>query len=221
MVSFTGSTRAGIEVAKAAADTVKRVPRNSAASRPTSCSTTPTSRRPSPGRAHCFSNSGQSCNAPTRMLVPQDAHDEAKCDRQAPSPTKRLKVGDPPTEGTTIGPVVSKAQYEKIQRLIQKGIDEGATWSPAAPAARGLEQGLLRAPTIFANVTQRHDHRARGDLRAGARRSCPTRTRPRRCASPTTRPTAWPATSVGRRSSARARRPRQMRAGNVHLNGAP
>ena len=99
-----------------------------------------------------FTNSGQSCNAPTRMLVPEESHEEAlEIARQT---AEAVKVGDPMTDGTVIGPVVSEVQFEKIQALIQKGIDEGATLVTGGTGRPdGLNQGYYVKPTVFGNVT--------------------------------------------------------------------
>ena len=152
MVSFTGSTRAGILVAKAAADTVKRVTQELGgksaniilddADLPSAIGG---------GMMGCAMNSGQSCNAPTRMLVPAKLHDQAVA--IAKSVAETITVGAPFAEGTRIGPVVSEAQWNKIQGLIKKGIDEGATLvtgGPGRPA--GLDKGYYVRPTVFANV---------------------------------------------------------------------
>ncbi len=99
----------------------------------------------------CAMNSGQSCNAPTRMLVPTDRHDEAVAIAKAAA--EQITVGDPAAEGTRIGPVVSEAQWNKIQALIQKGIDEGATLVTGGPGRPdGLPRGYYVRPTVFANV---------------------------------------------------------------------
>ena len=152
LVSFTGSTRAGIEVAKLAAPTVKRVTQELGGKSPNIVlddSAFATS--VSAGVANMMPNSGQSCNAPTRMLVPNSRMAEAiSIAREA---AEQVTVGRP-EEGTTIGPVASRAQFEKVQRLIQKGVDEGATvvvGGPGRPA--GLDTGYYVKPTVFANVT--------------------------------------------------------------------
>ncbi|HVN83700.1 MAG TPA: aldehyde dehydrogenase family protein [Candidatus Binatia bacterium] len=152
MVSFTGSTRAGIQVAKAAADTVKRVAQElGGKSANIILDDADLKRAVEGGVRSCFTNSGQSCNAPTRMLVPRSRQAEAIAIAKAAA--EAVKVGDPATEGTTIGPVVSKAQFDKIQRLIKAGIDEGAelvTGGPGLPS--GLSKGYYVRPTVFANV---------------------------------------------------------------------
>ncbi len=153
MVSFTGSTRAGVLVAKAAADTVKRVCQE-LGGKSANILLDDADFRKAVARdvTGCFSNSGQSCNAPTRMLVPAARMEEViAIAREAAA---KVKVGPPEAEGTTMGPVVSQTQYEKIQRLIQAGIDEGATLvcgGTGKPA--GLETGYYVKPTVFANVS--------------------------------------------------------------------
>ena len=152
MVSFTGSTRAGILVAKAAADTVKRVTQElGGKSANIILDDADLETAVSGGTLSCFSNSGQSCNAPTRMLVPAALHDEAVA--IAVNTANAVVVGEPEAEGTDIGPVVSKLHFDQIQKLIQQGIDEGTelvvggTGKPA-----NLDKGYYVRPTIFANV---------------------------------------------------------------------
>jgi aldehyde dehydrogenase (NAD+) len=153
MVSFTGSTRAGVLVAKAAADTVKRVTQElGGKSANIILADADFNTAVAGGVQGCFMNSGQSCNAPTRMLVPADRHDEAVGIAKAAA--EGVVVGDPKADGTTIGPVVSEVQWNKIQDLIQKGIDEGATLvSGGTGKPEGLNAGYFVKPTIFANVT--------------------------------------------------------------------
>lgn len=153
MISFTGSTRAGIQVAKAAADTVKRVSQElggkSANIILDDADLTAAIRN---GVMPMLINSGQSCNAPSRMLVPAPLYDEAV--RIAKSVAERCVVGDPKASGTTMGPVASKAQFDKIQGLIQRGIDEGArvvTGGLGRPDE--VTRGYFVRPTIFADVT--------------------------------------------------------------------
>jgi aldehyde dehydrogenase (NAD+) len=152
MVSFTGSTRAGVEVAKLAAPTVKRVTQELGGKSPNIVlDDTGFAEGVSAGVANMMPNSGQSCNAPTRMLVPNSRMAEAiSVAREA---AEQVTVGHPDA-GTTIGPVASKAQFDKVQRLIQKGVDEGATvvvGGPGRPA--GLDKGYYVKPTVFAHVT--------------------------------------------------------------------
>lgn len=152
MMSFTGSTRGGISVAKASADTVKRVTQELGGKSANiilpdadfeSAVTT--------GVEYCMANSGQSCDAPTRMLVPNDRMEEVKA--IAKKAAEGLIVGDPTKEDTDIGPVVSNIHYDKIQKLIQKGIDEGATLVTGGIGRPDyLSKGYYVKPTIFADV---------------------------------------------------------------------
>lgn len=153
MVSFTGSTRAGIIVAKTAADTVKRVAQELGGKSanivlPDADLETAVTK----GVQGCFGNSGQSCDAPTRMLVPADRHDEALTFAKAAA--EAHKVGSPTAEDTDLGPVVSQLQFDKIQRLIEAGIKEGATLvTGGLGRPEGLNRGYYVRPTIFGNVT--------------------------------------------------------------------
>ena len=154
LVSFTGSTRAGREVARAAADGIKRVTQElGGKSANIILDDVPDfARAVSGGVAGCFGNSGQSCNAPTRMLVPQSRMEEAI--NAAKAAAAKSVVGDPSDESTRLGPVVSEVQFNKIQTLIQKGIDEGADLIAGGPTRpEGLEEGYFVRPTIFANVS--------------------------------------------------------------------
>ena len=152
MVSFTGSTRAGILVAKAAADTVKRVCQELGGKSANILLDDADFATVVPRDVlHCFSNSGQSCNAPSRMLVPADRMDEVA--RLAREAAALVRAGDPRDEATTLGPVVSHRQHERIQRLIQNGIDEGAELvCGGIGRPEGLEKGYHVRPTVFAGV---------------------------------------------------------------------
>jgi|TARA_B110001454_G_scaffold1694_1_gene1586 aldehyde dehydrogenase (NAD+) len=152
MMSFTGSTRAGIAVAKGSADTVKRVAQElGGKSANIILDDADFESAVTGGARHCFNNSGQSCNAPTRMLVPESRHDEAK--EIAKRAAETTKVGDPFSEDTGIGPVVSEIHFNKIQGLIEKGIEEGAELVVGGPGKpEGLNAGYYVRPTVFANV---------------------------------------------------------------------
>ncbi|MCT7657484.1 aldehyde dehydrogenase family protein [Mycobacterium deserti] len=152
MVSFTGSTRAGVDVAKNAAATVKRVTQELGGKSPNIVLDDDAfAQSVAAGTSVMMMNSGQSCNAPSRMLVPNSRMDEAIA--VAKETASAVKVGDP-NEKTAIGPVASKAQFDKIQGLIQKGIDEGATVVVGGCGRpEGLEKGYYVKPTVFANVT--------------------------------------------------------------------
>jgi aldehyde dehydrogenase (NAD+) len=152
MVSFTGSTRAGVQVAINAAPTVKRVTQElGGKSANIILDDADLAQAVAGGVTACFMNSGQSCNAPTRMLVPASRHTEAVAVAKATA--EGVKVGDPFQDGNLLGPVVSKVQFEKIQGLIQKGIDEGATLvTGGVGRPAGLGSGYYVKPTVFANV---------------------------------------------------------------------
>jgi aldehyde dehydrogenase (NAD+) len=152
MVSFTGSTRAGIEVAKAAAPTVKRVAQELGGKSPNIIlEDADLQRAVTGGVKHVMQNSGQSCNAPTRMLVPGKKMDEVITIARAAA--ESTTVGDP-KGNAQMGPVVSEVQWKKIQGLIQKGIDEGATLvAGGVGRPEGLDKGYYVKPTVFANVT--------------------------------------------------------------------
>jgi aldehyde dehydrogenase (NAD+) len=152
MVSFTGSTRGGVAVAKAAADSVKRVHQElGGKSANIILDGDILERAVEDGVDQCFSNTGQSCNAPTRMLVPAALHAQAV--EIARATAARAVPGDPKAEATTMGPVVSQLQFDKIQRLIEAGIEEGAELVCGGPGRpEGLERGYFVQPTIFANV---------------------------------------------------------------------
>jgi len=152
MVSFTGSTRAGIEVAKNAAPTVKRVHQELGGKSPNIIlDDADFQRAVGGGVASVMMNSGQSCNAPTRMLVPAKRMDEVIAIARAAA--EAHTVGDP-SGNSKLGPVVSEVQWTKIQGLIQKGVDEGATLVAGGPGKpEGLETGYYVKPTVFANVT--------------------------------------------------------------------
>ena len=152
MMSFTGSTRAGVLVVKAAADTVKRVSQElGGKSANIVLEDADLQTAVAGGVSQVMTNSGQSCNAPTRMLVPKAKHDEAL--QIAKAAAEGVKPGDPFTDGTVIGPVVSEVQFEKIQGLIQKGIDEGATLVAGGTGRPdGLNAGYFVKPTVFGDV---------------------------------------------------------------------
>lgn len=153
MVSFTGSTRAGILVAKTAADTVKRVAQELGGKSPNiileDADLEVAVRK---GVEGCFGNTGQSCDAPTRMLVPRARHAEALA--IAKLAAEAHKVGDPQAADTVLGPVVSELQFNKIQHLIGVGIQEGATLvSGGLGRPEGLSRGFYVRPTVFGDVT--------------------------------------------------------------------
>jgi aldehyde dehydrogenase (NAD+) len=151
MVSFTGSTRAGTQIAAVAAATAKRVAQEmggKSANIILPSADLETAVRT--GAEACFANSGQSCDAPTRMFVPRAQHDAALAVAKAAA--EATTVGDPHS-GATLGPVVSRIQWDKIQGLIRKGIAEGATLVAGGPGLpEGLNRGHYVRPTVFGNV---------------------------------------------------------------------
>jgi len=152
MVSFTGSTRAGVAVAIAAAPTVKRVTQElGGKSANIVLDDADFAKAVREGVQACFRNTGQSCNAPTRMLVPESRMAEvAEIARQE---AEAIKTGDPRGGDTHLGPLAGKAQFEKVQRLIQHGISEGATLVVGGTGRpEGISTGYFVRPTVFTNV---------------------------------------------------------------------
>jgi len=152
MVSFTGSTRGGVAVATAAAPTVKRVTQElGGKSANVILDDADLGKAVREGVQACFRNGGQSCNAPTRMLVPQQKLAEAAS--IAKHEAEATQVGDPGREETIVGPLVSKAQFEKVQRLIDQGVAEGATLVTGGTGRPdGITKGFFVKPTVFSNV---------------------------------------------------------------------
>ena len=153
MMSFTGSTRAGIAVSKDAADTVKRVTLELGGKSPNLVfADADIEERVSSSIADCFNNSGQSCNAPTRMLVERSVYD--KVVEIAGRAGREAVVGDPQQEGGHIGPLVSHIQFGRVQALIEAGVAEGARLLVGGPGKpEGFETGYFVKPTIFADVS--------------------------------------------------------------------
>ena len=152
MMSFTGSTRAGIAVTKAAADSVKRVALELGGKGPNIVfADTDVAKAVKRGVIHCFNNTGQSCNAPTRMLVERPVYAEAV--EVARATAEATKVNSPAEDGSHIGPLVSQTQFDKVQALIQAGIDEGATLVAGGTGRpEGFNRGYFVRPTVFADV---------------------------------------------------------------------
>ena len=153
MMSFTGSTRGGVAVATASAATVKRVSQElGGKSANIILDDDSFVKSITNGVIHVMSNTGQSCNAPTRMLVPLSRHDEAL--DIAKNSVENIKVGKPDDINTDLGPLVSITQYNKVQNLIEKGIEEGAQLvSGGKGKPDGFEKGYYVKPTIFGNVS--------------------------------------------------------------------
>ncbi|MEM9603567.1 MAG: aldehyde dehydrogenase family protein [Pseudomonadota bacterium] len=151
MISFTGSTRAGTAITQNAAPSVKRVSLELGGKGANLIFADADEKAVVRGARHCFNNSGQSCNAPTRMLVERGYYDEAV--RIAAETAGKTAVDNAANDGRHIGPVVSELQYNKIQALIQKGIDEGARLVAGGPGRpEGLDKGYYVQPTVFADV---------------------------------------------------------------------
>lgn len=152
MVSFTGSSRAGKLISKSAADTLKRVSLELGGKGANLIFNDASEKAVTNGINRCFNNSGQSCNAPTRMFVERARYDEAVA--QAKAAAEATTVGPASQEGRHIGPVVSEVQFDKIQGLIKAGIAEGATVLAGGPGRPdGLDRGYYVRPTVFTDVT--------------------------------------------------------------------
>ena len=151
MISFTGSSRAGKIITKTAADTLKRVSLELGGKGANLIFADADEKAVKRGVLHCMNNSGQSCNAPTRMLVQREVYDQAV--ETAAEVANNLEVGSSHEEGRHIGPVVNEVQFNKIQDLIQKGIDEGARLvAGGVGRPDGLNRGFYVKPTVFADV---------------------------------------------------------------------
>jgi len=219
MVSFTGSTRAGIEVARGAAPTVKRVSQElGGKSANIILDDADFAAAIARDVAALCNNSGQSCNAPTRMLVPAARMDEAAA--IAAEAARKVAVGDPTLDSTRIGPVVSEVQYNRIQQLIEKGIGEGAKLEAGGPGKPdGLETGYFVKPTVFSHVSNdmtiaREEIFGPVLVMIGYEDDDDAV----RIANDTAFGLSGYISGSGDRAKAMARR---IRSGNVHLNGAP
>ena len=156
MISFTGSTRAGALISQNAAKDFKRVSLELGGKGANIIFKDADPEAIERGALRCFRNSGQSCNAPTRMLVEKSMYNEAI--ERLKKYTESFEVGDPKKEGEHIGPVISETQYNKIQTLIKKGIDEGAKLVAGGPGKpEGLEKGYFVKPTVFSDVNNEMD----------------------------------------------------------------
>jgi aldehyde dehydrogenase (NAD+) len=153
MVSITGSTRAGVEVAMSAAPSVKRVTQELGGKSPLIVlDDADLPAAVASAVVQCMTNSGQTCVAPTRVLVPRERYEEAVAVSAAAA--KRISVGDPANPATRMGPVSNRGQFEKVQRMIAIGLEEGARLAAGGPdRPAGCERGFYVQPTIFADVT--------------------------------------------------------------------
>ena len=152
MISFTGSTRAGIDIQKNAADNIKRVSLELGGKSPNLImEDVDLEKAIKMGMTQCFFNTGQSCSAPTRMLVPENLHDQALA--IAKTAAESMVTGNPHSEDTFLGPISNKNQYEKVQELIAAGIEEGAELAcGGCGRPDGLDKGFFVKPTVFGNV---------------------------------------------------------------------
>jgi len=219
MISFTGSTRAGVAVATAAAPTVKRVTQElGGKSANIILDDADFGSAVKQGVQECFRNTGQSCNAPTRMLVPRSKMAEAAA--TAKQTAEGTKVGDPFAEGTSIGPLSSKPQFDKVRRLIDKGVEEGAKLvAGGSGRPDGLTRGYFVKPTVFADV--RNDMTiAREEIFGPVLCMIPYENEEDaiRIANDTPYGLAGFVTSGNRERANRVAK--RMRSGNVHVNGA-
>jgi aldehyde dehydrogenase (NAD+) len=155
MISFTGSTRAGIDIQKTAADTIKRVSLELGGKSPNIIlDDVDLEKAVNMGMKQCFFNTGQSCSSPTRMLIPEAMLNDAT--KFAVAAAESMTTGDPQNEEIFLGPISNKTQYEKVQTLIQEGITEGATLACGGIGRpSGLEKGYYVKPTVFTNVNNK------------------------------------------------------------------
>lgn len=220
MVSITGSTSAGVQVAINAAPTVKRVAQELGgksallilddADLPVAVKS---------GVMQCMGNTGQTCVAPTRMLVPRTRHDEAVA--VATTAADAIAVGDPSNPATAMGPISNRAQYERVQRMIGVGLDEGArlaTGGSGRPA--GLERGFFARPTIFAGVTNDMAI-AREEIFGPVLALIPYDTEDEAVAIANDSPYGLAAYVVSTNADRARRVARRLRVGQVRINGAP
>jgi aldehyde dehydrogenase (NAD+) len=152
MISFTGSTRAGIDIQKKASENIKRVSLELGGKSPNIImDDVDLEAAVNMGMKQCFFNTGQSCSSPTRMLVPENLLEEAT--KYAVQASEAMVTGDPSEEETFLGPISNKTQYEKVQDLIQEGIDEGAKLACGGVGKpNGIKNGFYVKPTVFTNV---------------------------------------------------------------------
>ena len=155
MISFTGSTRAGIDIQKSAADTIKRVSLELGGKSPNIIlDDVDLEKAVNMGMKQCFFNTGQSCSSPTRMLIPEAMLDDAT--KFAVAAAESMTTGDPQNEEIFLGPISNKTQYEKVQSLIQEGVAEGAELACGGTGRpNGLEKGFYVKPTVFTNVNNK------------------------------------------------------------------
>ena len=219
MMSFTGSTRAGVSVAKNAADSVKRVSQELGGKSPNIIfEDVDLERAVKRGVRHCFNNTGQSCNAPTRMLVQRSVYDKALEIAQATA--EATAVGHSGEEGSHIGPLVSAVQFDKVQGLIETAIKDGNRLLVGGPGRpEGFEKGYFVRPTVFADVDNA-DTIAREEVFGPVLAMIPFDTEDEAVRLANDTPYGL-AAYLSTEDEARANRvARRLRAGMVHINGA-
>ena len=219
MISFTGSTRAGIAISKNAADTLKRVHLELGGKGANIIFADADEKAVKRGTLHCFNNTGQSCNAPTRMLVERSVYDQAV--DTARGVAESVQVGLASEPGRHMGPVVSQAQYDKIQGLIQKGIDEGARLvAGGVGRPEGVNRGYFVRPTVFADV-RNHMTIAREEIFGPVLSIIPFSSEDEAIAIANDTPYGLTNYVQSEDGAKRNRVCRQLRSGMVEMNGQP
>ena len=219
MISFTGSTRAGIAISKNAADTLKRVHLELGGKGANIIFADADEKAVKRGAIHCFNNTGQSCNAPTRMLVQRAVYDEAVA--TAGAVAEATKVAPANEEGRHIGPAVSQAQFDKIQGLIQTGIDEGARLVAGGTGRpEGVNRGYFVRPTVFADVSNDMTI-AREEIFGPVLSILPFETEEEAVAIANDTPYGLTNYVQSQDGERRVRLARQLRSGMVEMNGQP
>ena len=219
MISFTGSTRAGIAISKNAADTLKRVHLELGGKGANIIFADADEKAVKRGAIHCFNNTGQSCNAPTRMLVQRAVYDEAVA--TAGAVAEATKVAPANEEGRHIGPAVSQAQFDKIQGLIQTGIDEGARLVAGGTGRpEGVNRGYFVRPTVFADVSNDMTI-AREEIFGPVLSILPFETEEEAVAIANDTPYGLTNYVQSQDDERRVRLARQLRSGMVEMNGQP
>ncbi len=219
MMSFTGSTRAGSLVAQNAAPTVKRVTQELGGKSPNIIlDDADLEAAVTRGLLHMYTNTGQSCNAPSRMLVPRDKLADAEA--IAAKVSAGVVVGDPKAEGTTMGPVVSEVQFNKIQGLLEKGVEEGAKVVCGGPGRpEGLDKGYFIQPTVFSEANNEMTI-AREEIFGPVLTMIPYDTEEEAIAIANDTPYGLAGYVQGGDLDRARKVASRIRAGNVHLNGA-
>lgn len=220
MVSFTGSMRGGVAVAKAAADTVKRVTQElGGKSANIILADADFAKAVRAGTVACLVNSGQTCKAPTRMLVPAARHDEAA--QIAREVAEAYRVGNPLDEGTQMGPLANRMQYEKVRQMIAQGIEEGAQLVCGGTVLPvGVEKGYFVRPTVFARVNNAMKI-AREEIFGPVLCILPFESEEQAVAIANDTPYGLSGAVWADSIEQAARVARRLRTGSVHLNGAP